>query len=59
MVKRGSRITIVLEDDLKLQVAELANDNNRSISDFVRLVLLDFVQSDSGDEEEIVDDDED
>lgn len=46
--KKTNRVSVVMEDSLRTRLKNLATYNERSLSDFVRLVLLSFVE----DEEE-------
>jgi metal-responsive CopG/Arc/MetJ family transcriptional regulator len=42
---RRNRVTVVMEDSLKSNVDALAETNNRTVSDFIRLVLREYVEA--------------
>jgi len=42
---RRNRISIVVEDSLKESLEEAAVENERSVSDFIRLVLKDYFEA--------------
>ena len=39
---RRNRVTVVMEDSLKKIVTELAEENQRTVSDFIRIVLWEY-----------------
>lgn len=45
MSKRTNRITVVMGEDLKDDVIFYAHEQDRSVSDFIRLVLKDWVEA--------------
>lgn len=42
---RTNRVTVVMSGQLKSQIQELADENERSVSDFIRLVLKEYVEA--------------
>ena len=43
--ERKYRVTVVMSRDLKEKIQELAEQNERSMSDFIRLVLKEYVEA--------------
>lgn len=42
---RKQRVTVVLSDSLKNRLEDLAEDNQRTLSDFIRLVCLEYCEA--------------
>ena len=61
---RTNRVTVVMTGHLKSQIQELADEHDRSVSDFIRLVLKEYVEALEGqlqievDEDSIEEEDE-
>ncbi len=54
---RRNRVTVVMEDSLKGIVNNLAEENQRTVSDFIRIVLWEYhdaLEASKGEEEESV-----
>ena len=52
---RKNRITVVMGDSLMGRLQELADDNDRSMSDFIRLICKDYCEALDGDAQVILD----
>ena len=52
---RRNRVTVVMGTNLKDAVQTLADENERSVSDFIRLVLKDYVEAIQEQVEDVVD----
>lgn len=55
---KKNRVTVVMGDTLMARLEELADENERSMSDFVRLICKDYVEAldsrtDAIDDEEV------
>lgn len=45
---RTNRVTVVMSANLKSNIQDLADENERSVSDFIRLVLKEYVEAMEG-----------
>ncbi|NIO37412.1 ribbon-helix-helix protein, CopG family [Candidatus Bathyarchaeota archaeon] len=43
--RRTNRVTVVMSANLKSIIQTLADENERSVSDFIRLVLKEYVEA--------------
>ena len=50
--KRGNRISVVVEDELKDAIIKWAKINKRSMSDFLRLVAIEYIEAQEADDDE-------
>jgi Arc/MetJ-type ribon-helix-helix transcriptional regulator len=42
---KTNRVTVIMGESLKAKIEELAEEGQRSISDFIRLVLLEYCEA--------------
>jgi hypothetical protein len=54
---RNNRVTVVMTENLKAQIQMLADENERSVSDFIRLVLKEYVEAMEGQMQVVLEED--
>jgi predicted transcriptional regulator len=55
---RTNRVTVVMSENLKSKIQILADDNERSVSDFIRLVLKEYIEAMEGETQVVVGEEE-